>query len=105
MAIWSECRINLLFAKVPLRSSIVFDYADENLFKEKGVSNRVENIVKMDAERYALSRQIRSALARLPEHYGSWKSVYTCFRRWQIAGIWNGILKHVSITPDLKTSC
>lgn len=36
-----------LFANVPSGSSIVFDYADENLFKEKGMSNRVENMVKM----------------------------------------------------------
>lgn len=28
-------------------SSIVFDYADEKLFEEKGTSNRVENMVKM----------------------------------------------------------
>ncbi|OBA07244.1 transposase, partial [Paenibacillus polymyxa] len=38
----------------------------------------------------------------LPEHYGSWKTVYTRFRRWQIAGIWDGILKHVSTTPDFE---
>ena len=31
------------------RSSIVFDYPDENLFTEKGLSNRVENMVKMAA--------------------------------------------------------
>ncbi|MDN9008971.1 class I SAM-dependent methyltransferase [Brevibacillus laterosporus] len=36
-----------LFTKVPSGSSIVFDYADENLFKEKGISNRVENMVKL----------------------------------------------------------
>lgn len=39
--------INNLFAKVPSGSSIVFDYADEKLFEEKGMSNRVENMVKM----------------------------------------------------------
>lgn len=39
--------INHLFAKVPSGSSIVFDYADEKLFEEKGMSNRVENMVKM----------------------------------------------------------
>ncbi|RLL48436.1 class I SAM-dependent methyltransferase [Oceanobacillus piezotolerans] len=39
--------INHLFANVPSGSSIVFDYADENLFIEKGMSNRVENMVKM----------------------------------------------------------
>ncbi|MED4732343.1 class I SAM-dependent methyltransferase [Aneurinibacillus migulanus] len=38
-----------LFAKVPSGSSIVFDYADEKLFEEKGLSNRVENMVKMAA--------------------------------------------------------
>ncbi|MFE8699921.1 class I SAM-dependent methyltransferase [Cytobacillus sp. FJAT-54145] len=39
--------IEHLFSIVPDGSSIVFDYADENLFHEKGFSNRVENIVKM----------------------------------------------------------
>ncbi|MCP1308943.1 class I SAM-dependent methyltransferase [Paenibacillus tyrfis] len=39
--------IHHLFAKVPAGSSIVLDYADENLFEEKGMSNRVENMVKM----------------------------------------------------------
>ncbi|MEN2464426.1 class I SAM-dependent methyltransferase [Ornithinibacillus sp. JPR2-1] len=39
--------IGELFANVPTGSSIVFDYADENLFKVKGKSNRVENMVKM----------------------------------------------------------
>ncbi|EJQ69238.1 MULTISPECIES: class I SAM-dependent methyltransferase [Bacillus] len=36
-----------LFAMVPEGSSIVFDYPDENLFTEKGLSNRVENMIKM----------------------------------------------------------
>lgn len=36
-----------LFANVPLGSSIVFDYADEFLFEEKGRSNRVQNMVRM----------------------------------------------------------
>jgi len=39
--------IECLFAMVPEGSSIVFDYPDENLFTEKGMSNRVENMVKM----------------------------------------------------------
>lgn len=39
--------INHLFANVPTGSSIVFDYADEKLFEEKGMSNRVESMVKM----------------------------------------------------------
>ncbi|MEK4633875.1 MULTISPECIES: class I SAM-dependent methyltransferase [Bacillus] len=38
-----------LFAEVPPGSSVVFDYADESLFEEKGLSNRVENMVKMAA--------------------------------------------------------
>lgn len=38
-----------MFAEVPSGSSIVFDYADETLFEEKGISNRVENMVKMAA--------------------------------------------------------
>lgn len=41
--------IERLFAMVPEGSSIVFDYPDENLFTEKGLSNRVENMVKMAA--------------------------------------------------------
>jgi len=36
-----------LFANVPSGSSIVLDYADEKLFEEKGISNRVDNMVKM----------------------------------------------------------
>ncbi|MET3210728.1 UNVERIFIED_CONTAM: methyltransferase (TIGR00027 family) [Paenibacillus sp. PvR008] len=39
--------INNVFAKVPSGSSIVFDYADEKLFEEKNMFNRVENMVKM----------------------------------------------------------
>ena len=39
--------IKNFFAQVPSGSSIVFDYADETLFCEKGLSNRVENMVKM----------------------------------------------------------
>lgn len=41
--------IECLFEMVPAGSSIVFDYPDENLFTEKGLSNRVENMVKMAA--------------------------------------------------------
>ncbi|MFJ7889337.1 class I SAM-dependent methyltransferase [Lysinibacillus xylanilyticus] len=38
-----------LFANVPSGSSIVFDYADEKLFIEQGISNRIDNMVKMAA--------------------------------------------------------
>jgi methyltransferase (TIGR00027 family) len=41
--------IKNLFELVPSGSSIVFDYADENLFETKGRSNRVENMLKMAA--------------------------------------------------------
>ncbi|RWR09669.1 class I SAM-dependent methyltransferase [Siminovitchia fortis] len=41
--------INQLFSELPEGSSIVFDYADERLFEEKGISNRVDNMVKMAA--------------------------------------------------------
>ncbi|MFS0645230.1 class I SAM-dependent methyltransferase [Siminovitchia sp. 179-K 8D1 HS] len=41
--------LDQLFGEVPTGSSIVFDYADERLFKEKGFSSRVENMVKMAA--------------------------------------------------------
>lgn len=36
----------------------------------------------------------------LPDHFPNWKSVYTRFRRWQQAGIWDEVLKHVSLDPD-----
>jgi methyltransferase (TIGR00027 family) len=38
-----------LFENVPSGSSVVFDYADERLFEEKGFANRVQNIVNMAA--------------------------------------------------------
>ncbi|MDA1800540.1 class I SAM-dependent methyltransferase [Bacillus cereus group sp. BY6-1LC] len=41
--------IECLFEMVPEGSSIVFDYPNENLFTEKGLSNRVANMVKMAA--------------------------------------------------------
>ncbi|WP_077595827.1 class I SAM-dependent methyltransferase [Oceanobacillus kimchii] len=39
--------INELFTQVPSGSSIVFDYADDKLFEEKGMSDRVQNMVQM----------------------------------------------------------
>ena len=36
----------------------------------------------------------------LPDHFPNWKSVYTRFRRWQKAGIWDEVLKQVSLDPD-----
>ncbi|MBY8911366.1 class I SAM-dependent methyltransferase [Bacillus sp. YC2] len=41
--------INHLFAQVPAGSSIVFDYADEKLFEEKGMSDKVEHMIQMAA--------------------------------------------------------
>ncbi|MGY0694981.1 class I SAM-dependent methyltransferase [Virgibacillus sp. FSP13] len=43
----NENLINELFTNVPSGSSIVFDYADDKLFEEKGLSNRVQNMVQM----------------------------------------------------------
>ena len=40
---------NKLFSDVPSGSSIVFDYGDEKLFEEKGLSNRVQNTIQMAA--------------------------------------------------------
>ncbi|WP_077325543.1 class I SAM-dependent methyltransferase [Virgibacillus siamensis] len=39
--------IQSLFSEMQMGSSIVFDYADEGLFYEKGFSDRVQNMVKM----------------------------------------------------------
>ncbi len=39
--------LSKIFSKIPLGSSIVFDYADDKLFEEKGMSNRVQNMVQM----------------------------------------------------------
>ncbi|MCZ8523057.1 MULTISPECIES: IS5 family transposase [Paenibacillus] len=39
----------------------------------------------------------------LPEYYGSWSTVYSRFRRWKIAGIWDRILEHVTIEPDYES--
>lgn len=41
--------IDSLLALVPSGSSIVFNYADDILFEEKGLSNRVKNMVNMAA--------------------------------------------------------
>ena len=41
--------IHNAFSDLPAGSSIVFDYADEYLYEEKGYYNRVENMVKMAA--------------------------------------------------------
>jgi transposase len=38
----------------------------------------------------------------LPEYFGPWKTVYTRFRRWQIAGVWEKILEKVCIEPDFE---
>ncbi|MBU7592949.1 class I SAM-dependent methyltransferase [Metabacillus halosaccharovorans] len=39
--------ISHLFANIPSGSSIVLDYADEKLFEERGMFNRVENMLKL----------------------------------------------------------
>jgi transposase len=39
----------------------------------------------------------------LPEHYGSWNSVYTRFRRWEKAGIFDRMLDVLSAEPDAES--
>lgn len=39
----------------------------------------------------------------LPEHYGSWNSVYTRFRRWQQAGLFDHILEQLAAEPDTES--
>ena len=36
----------------------------------------------------------------LPEYYGPWKSVYTRFRRWQLAGVFDRALDALAQEPD-----
>ena len=36
----------------------------------------------------------------LPERFGSWKTVYSRFRRWAIAGKWAQIFRQLSFTKD-----
>jgi transposase len=36
----------------------------------------------------------------LPERYGNWKTVYSRFRRWQRAGIWDRLLAHLQAEGD-----
>ena len=39
----------------------------------------------------------------LPEEYGSWRSVYSRFRRWQIKGGWQKIFQALSQDRDLES--
>ena len=36
----------------------------------------------------------------LPERYGPWESVYTRFRRWRLAGVWDRVLAAVQAAGD-----
>lgn len=38
----------------------------------------------------------------LPERYGPWQSVYTRFRRWQQAGVWDRLLQEVQRQADAR---
>ena len=38
----------------------------------------------------------------LPERYGPWQSVYTRFRRWQRAGVWDRALAALQAEADLR---
>ena len=39
----------------------------------------------------------------LPSEFGSWPSIYSRFRRWQIKGYWKAIFKALSKDPDLES--
>lgn len=39
----------------------------------------------------------------LPEYYGSWSSVYTRFRRWEKAGVFDQMLEVLSAEPDFES--
>jgi transposase len=36
----------------------------------------------------------------LPEHFGAWQTVYSRFRRWQLAGVWARILAALQAKAD-----
>ena len=36
----------------------------------------------------------------LPERYGPWESVYTRFRRWRVAGVWDRVLAAIQAQGD-----
>jgi transposase len=36
----------------------------------------------------------------LPERYGDWKAVRTCFIRWVKAGVWERLFKHLAEDAD-----
>ncbi len=38
----------------------------------------------------------------LPDRYGSWNSVYSRFRRWKAAGVWDRILAELQAQGDLR---
>jgi transposase len=38
----------------------------------------------------------------LPERYGTWQTVYSRFRRWQLNGVWNRILQVLQADADAR---
>ena len=38
----------------------------------------------------------------LPERYGKWQTVYSRFRRWQAAGVWERVLRAVQAAADAR---
>lgn len=42
------------------------------------------------------------ALWALPERYGTWQTVYSRFRRWQLAGVWDRVLAALQADADAR---
>ena len=38
----------------------------------------------------------------LPEHFGSWSTTYSRFRRWTAAGVWQRVLEHLQHEADVR---
>ena len=71
------------------------------------VANRPQAPVKPGAFAPGFLSRLRRLLTNtgipwrdLPERYGSWKSLYTRFRRWSLQGVWEHVLEEL-IAQDI----